>query len=84
MNEATHEYSDHYAEWEQQSTEWSIEITNSASEHTWKTVDNFEKYDYVINILLLIESKCSNKENRRWLERHAGGGRETIILFVVA
>ena len=49
-----------------------------------QTVDNFEKYNYVINIFVLIENKCNNKEIRRWLERHAGGGRETMIQFVVA
>jgi hypothetical protein len=77
--------SDHHAERELQSTEWAIDITNSATElkRMEQTVDNFENYNYII-IFVLIENKCNNKRNRQWLERHAGGGRETMIQFVVA
>ena len=31
-----------------------------------------------------IENKCNNRKSWRWLERHAGDGRETMIQFVVA
>ena len=51
--------------------------------HMEQTVNNVENYDYIINIFVLIESKC-NKFCWRWLERHVGGGQETMIQFVVA
>ena len=49
-----------------------------------QTVNNIEIFNYVINIFVLIENKCNNGKNWRWLERHAGGGQETMIQFVMA
>ena len=49
-----------------------------------QTVNNINNY-YVINIFILIESKCNDRKSWQWLsERHAGGGQETMIQFVVA
>ena len=52
--------------------------------HMGQTVNNIEIFNYVINIFVLIENKCNNRKSWRWLKRHAGGGRETMIQFVVA
>ena len=49
-----------------------------------QTINNIENDNYVINIFVLIENKCNNRRSWRWLESHAGGGRETMIQFVVA
>ena len=52
--------------------------------HMEETVNNIEIFNYVINIFVLIENKCNNRKSWRWLKRHVGGGRETMIQFVVA
>ena len=58
--------------------------TRVRAAHMEQTVNNIEKFNYVINIFVLIESKCNNRKSWRWLKRHAGGGRETMIQVVVA
>ena len=71
---------------EQVASEWAIDAGHKLSlqlERTWnpeQTVNNID----VINIFVLIENKCNNRKSWQWLERHAGGGRETMIQFVVA
>ena len=52
--------------------------------HMGQTVNNIEIFNYIINIFVLIENKCNNRKSWRWFERHAGGGQETMIQFVVA
>ena len=47
--------------------------------HMEQTV-NIENYKNAVNVL----NKCSDRKNWRWLERHVGGGQETMIHFVVA
>ena len=84
-------YSDHHAEQELRwdawaSTESAIKIINQLSTraHMKQTINNIENYDDVINIFVLIENKCNNSKSQQWLKRHADGGRETMIQFVVA
>ena len=53
--------------------------------HMEQTVKNIEIFNYVINIFVLIEKSANcNRKSWRWLKRHAGGGQETMIQFVVA
>ena len=52
--------------------------------HMEQTINNIKNYNYVVNIFVIIENKCNNRKSWRWFKRHAGGGRETMIQFVVA
>ena len=51
-----------------------------------QTVNNIENYSNndLINTFVLVENKCNNRKSWWLLERHAGGGQETMIQFVVA
>ena len=69
---------------EQVLTEPLMSQTQLATQaHMEHTVNNIEIFNYVINIFVLIEDKYNNRKSWQWLERHAGGGRETMIQFVV-
>ena len=46
--------------------------------------ENVNNIEDITSLFVIIENYNNNKKNWRAREGHAGGGRETIIQFVVA